>query len=174
MRPDATISRATTHDGWWRYMNASISATPARSAAAIIVSASAAVSASGFSHRTCLPASAAAIAHGAWRWFGSGMYTASTPGSARSASYEPCARGMACAAATARAASRSREPIATTSQFGAAAMPGITFVRPILAVERTPQRSVAIASASNLVPRSLRRGSAGAPTARSGRVQLLY
>ena len=54
-------------------MNASIRWTPAASAASIIRSASAAVSASGFSHRTCLPARAAAIVHSAWRWFGSGM-----------------------------------------------------------------------------------------------------
>ena len=36
MRPDATSSRTATHDGWRRYMNASISRTPARSAASII------------------------------------------------------------------------------------------------------------------------------------------
>ena len=29
MRPDATSSRTATHDGWWRYMNASIRRTPA-------------------------------------------------------------------------------------------------------------------------------------------------
>ena len=48
-------------------MNASIRWTPARSAASIMRSASPAVSASGFSHRTCFPASAAAIVHAAWR-----------------------------------------------------------------------------------------------------------
>ena len=31
------------------------------------------LSASGFSHSTCLPAAAALIAHSACRWFGSGM-----------------------------------------------------------------------------------------------------
>ena len=41
-------------------MNASISATPACSHAAIIASASATLMASGFSHSTCLPAAAAA------------------------------------------------------------------------------------------------------------------
>ena len=70
-------------------MNASISATPARSQPAIIVSASAAVIASGFSHSTCLPAAAARSVHSAWRWLGSGMYTASTSGSPSSSSYEP-------------------------------------------------------------------------------------
>ena len=54
-------------------MNASMSRTPSASATATIRSASAAVMASGFSHRTCLPARAAAIVHSAWRWFGSGM-----------------------------------------------------------------------------------------------------
>ena len=44
-------------------MNASISSTPARSAAAPISSASAAFIASGFSHSTCLPAAAARSAH---------------------------------------------------------------------------------------------------------------
>ena len=34
IRPDATSSRTATHDGWWRYMNASISSTPASSQAA--------------------------------------------------------------------------------------------------------------------------------------------
>ena len=51
-------------------MNASIRRTPGASAASTIRSASAAVMASGFSHRTCLPAAAAAIVHSAWRWFG--------------------------------------------------------------------------------------------------------
>ena len=54
-------------------MNASIRTTPAASHARLHPSASAAVIASGFSHRTCLPARAAAIVHSAWRWFGSGM-----------------------------------------------------------------------------------------------------
>ena len=70
-------------------MNASISATPARSQAAIISSASATLMASGFSHSTCLPAAAARRVHSAWRWLGSGMYTASTSASASSSSYEP-------------------------------------------------------------------------------------
>ena len=54
-------------------MNASMSATPSARQTSTIRSASAAVRASGFSHRTCLPARAAAIVHSAWRWFGSGM-----------------------------------------------------------------------------------------------------
>ena len=73
IRPDATSSRTATHDGWRRYMNASISRTPSASQASTIRSASAAVIASGFSHRTCLPARAAAIVHSACRWLGSGM-----------------------------------------------------------------------------------------------------
>ena len=63
IRPDATSSRTATHDGCWRYMNASISSTPASAQASTIVCASPAVSASGFSHSTCLPARAAAIVH---------------------------------------------------------------------------------------------------------------
>ena len=45
MRPASTSSRTATHDGWWRYMNASMSRTPAASHAWIMRSASAAVSA---------------------------------------------------------------------------------------------------------------------------------
>ncbi len=54
-------------------MNASISRTPSVAQTSSIRSASAAFMASGFSHRTCFPARAAAIVHSAWRWFGSGM-----------------------------------------------------------------------------------------------------
>ena len=71
IRPDATSSRTATHDGWRRYMNASMSWTPARSARLDHpLGVGARSVASGFSHRTCLPASAAAIAH--WRAGGSG------------------------------------------------------------------------------------------------------
>ena len=89
IRPDITSSLTASHVGWSRYMNASISRTPASSHAAIMRSASAASIASGFSHSTCLPAPAAAIVHGACKSLGSGLYTASTSGSASSASYEP-------------------------------------------------------------------------------------
>src|SRR5918996_1071917 len=94
IRPAATKSSAATHVGWWRYMNASIRWRPVSRATSTMPWASSAVMASGFSHRTCLPARSAAIVHSAWRWLGSGMYTASTSGSARSASYEPWAVGI--------------------------------------------------------------------------------
>ena len=72
--PELTINRRTaTQLGCSRYMNASIRTTPASSQAAIIRSASRTVVASGFSHRTCLPAAAAAIVHSACRWMGSGL-----------------------------------------------------------------------------------------------------
>ncbi len=67
-------------------MNASIMGTPASRQAPIMCSASAAVSASGFSHRTGLPARAAAIVHSRCIWLGNGMYTPSTSASASSAS----------------------------------------------------------------------------------------
>ena len=54
--------------------------TPARSAAAIIASASAAVRAIGFSTTTWRPASAAAIACAAWSGCGVQIVTASTAG----------------------------------------------------------------------------------------------
>ena len=59
--------------GWNRYMNASIRCLPARSAAAAISSASAALSPIGFSHRTCFPASSARTVHSLCRLFGSGL-----------------------------------------------------------------------------------------------------
>ena len=73
MRPEATRLLTASQVGWSRYMNASISSTPSASQAWIIRSASAAVVARGFSHRTCLPARAAAIVHSACRWLGSGL-----------------------------------------------------------------------------------------------------
>jgi hypothetical protein len=73
MRPKRTSSLAATQVGWWRYMKASMSTTPARWQASTMRSASADVVASGFSQRTCLPASAARMVQSAWRWFGSGM-----------------------------------------------------------------------------------------------------
>ena len=149
MRPEATDARTASQVGWSRYMNASISRTPSASQASIIRSASAVVVARGFSHRTCLPARAAAIVHSACRWLGSGLYTASTSGSASRSSYEPYARAMPSSDAAAWARPRSREAIATTSHRAAAAVAGMTFPIPILAVERTPHRST-----STLTPTS--------------------
>ena len=57
--PSVTSSWTRVHNGWTRYMNASMRTTPARRQPSIIPAASAVSSASGFSHSTCLPASAA-------------------------------------------------------------------------------------------------------------------
>ena len=73
MAPARTSSWARNQSGWRRYMKASISATPASRQAAIMPAASRASIASGFSHSTCLPASAARRVHSAWRWLGRGM-----------------------------------------------------------------------------------------------------
>ena len=54
-------------------MNASMSRTPWAAQASTARWASSAVKPSGFSHRTCLPASAALVVHSTWRWLGSGM-----------------------------------------------------------------------------------------------------
>ena len=54
-------------------MNASISTRPARSAASKASSTCAGSRDSGFSHRTCLPASSACTDHGTCIEFGSGM-----------------------------------------------------------------------------------------------------
>ncbi len=84
--PEATSPRTASQEGCSRYMKASMSRTPSARQASIILSASAAVMARGFSQSTCLPALADAMAHSAWRWFGRGTYTASTSGSARRSS----------------------------------------------------------------------------------------
>src|SRR3954471_16043953 len=63
---------------------------------------------------------------------------ASTPSSASSASYEPCARGISYSRAYASARARSRLATATTSTVAARA-PAIT-TRLMFAVERIPQR----------------------------------
>src|SRR5512132_2170622 len=67
------------------------------------------------------------------------MYTASTASSARSASYEPCARGIPCSRAYASARARSRLPTATTSTRSESLAPSSTR-RLMFAVERIPQR----------------------------------
>ena len=54
-------------------MNASMSSTPSLAAVSTICWASVDDRAIGFSHSTCLPAFAAAVAHSRWRWFGRGM-----------------------------------------------------------------------------------------------------
>ena len=63
-------------------MKPSISFTPRCAKISASASASAASSASGFSHRTDLPASPAFFAHSKCIEFGSGMYIASTESSA--------------------------------------------------------------------------------------------
>ena len=59
--------------GWCRYMNASAATRDARVAAASIRSTSSTVSASGFSHSTCLPASSARTVHSTCRLLGRPM-----------------------------------------------------------------------------------------------------
>src|SRR4051812_35538785 len=66
-------------------------------------------------------------------------------GSARSSSYEPYARGMSSSAATAAARPGSRDAIASTEHRAAPRIPGMTFFRPMFAVDRIPQRIAVIA-----------------------------
>ncbi len=56
MRPERTISSAACQLGCSRYMNASMNFTSASAHASTMRSASTELNASGFSHRTCLPA----------------------------------------------------------------------------------------------------------------------
>ncbi len=71
---------------WNGKTNASHSEPDAERAAASTRSVSSTVPQSGFSHRTVLPASSAAIVQSACSPLGNGMYTASTSGSAITAS----------------------------------------------------------------------------------------
>src|ERR1017187_797209 len=66
---------------------------------------------------------------------------ASTSGSARSSSYEPYALGIARAVAASCAFERLRDAMATILVYSPCCIAGRTFLRPILAVLRTPQRS---------------------------------
>ncbi len=68
--PTPIRSRSFAVCGWNRYMNASPMKVPACRAAWNMASASHAVMAKGFSTSTCLPASAALIAHSACRGCG--------------------------------------------------------------------------------------------------------
>ena len=90
-------------------MNPTIDLIPlafAASAAAVIASASSTVLASGFSHRTCLPASRAAIAISAW--LSPGVHTSiswmsSRPSSLRQSVSVSCQPSFVAAASTASA-----------------------------------------------------------------------
>ena len=73
MVPALISSMSLAVCGWSRYMNASPMNLPALRAAWNIASASKAVSPIGFSTSTCLPASAALIAHSAWNGCGVAM-----------------------------------------------------------------------------------------------------
>ena len=66
---------------------------------------------------------------------------ASTSGSDSNASYESWVRSMPSDAAVARARSALREAIATTCVCVPRCIAGMTFVRAIFAVLRTPQRT---------------------------------
>ena len=70
--------------------------------------------------------------------------------------------GMPSSSATVRAWAASREAIATTSQRSALRMPGMTFLRAMSAVDRTPQRRLVIVrSVRPAASGSLRHGHAG-------------
>ena len=84
--PSATSSAALTICGLYRYMKASLSTSLARWARSKASSTSAGCREYGFSHSTCFPAARARIVQVWCRPFGSGMYTASTSGSASSSS----------------------------------------------------------------------------------------
>ena len=71
--PSSTSSMSFLVRGWKRYMKASARKTLAFFAAAIMAIASAQSTPSGFSQRTCLPASAALIPQ--WTWSGCGVAT---------------------------------------------------------------------------------------------------
>merc|ERR1712195_367320 len=74
---------------WCMNMVLSMYITPVAAQAVVTSCASAAVGATGFSERMCLPAAAALRAQAVRCAVGIGRYTASTSGSARISSYEP-------------------------------------------------------------------------------------
>jgi len=75
------------------YVNAVMWRTPARSASSAIRRASAAFNAMGFSHSTCLPERAAAIAMSGCRKFGVAMITAWTSSRATTSRHSAAATG---------------------------------------------------------------------------------
>ena len=139
--PDRTASCTVRVSGWDRYMNPSTSARPSLRATSNISSASAALAASGFSHRTCFPARRLRTVHSWCNEFGSDTYTASTAGSAIRASYDPWARGRRCAAANCSALWTLRDPTADKTLRLPGAWPRVNCLA-ILPVPRMPQRSI--------------------------------
>ena len=71
--PPRTSSTSCAVCGLWRYMNASVSTRPSRSATSKARSTSSGCRLSGFSQRTCFPASSARIDHSTCIEFGSGL-----------------------------------------------------------------------------------------------------
>ncbi len=72
-RPESRIDRIWPTCGWYRQWNASMSTSPAASAAATISRASSALAAIGFSHSTGLPAASAASVQRRWSAAGVAM-----------------------------------------------------------------------------------------------------
>ena len=139
--PSSTSSRTRTHWGCSRYMKASISFTPAAGGTPRPSRAPAPRSSPPASRtaRVCRrPRRAVSIRRGG------DSETGCTP-RRRPVVDEGFVSAVglrdAQASATAAAADASRDAIATTSQCRARCMAGITFFRPIAAVESTPQRS---------------------------------
>ena len=145
----ATIrARARTWSGSWRRISPTCSRTPARSTAASIASVPARSSASGFSHRMCRPAAAAASTIARWWTDETATSTASTPGAAMASNGSANGVARPISSARRRAATPSTSPIATMRTSGApAAMrrawllpmrPAPMTARPIRDVTRPP------------------------------------
>ena len=75
------------------------------------------------------------------------MYTASTAGSARTASYEPWLRAIPNCRATSAARSASREPMATISHSVERTIAGITLLTAIAAHPSTPNLTRSVMAA---------------------------
>ena len=126
--PVATSSRTATHDGWRRYMNASIRThaggvagrRPSRSASAAVI-------ASGFSHRTCLPARLPAASTRRGGGWAAGCRPRRPRGRRAAPRTSRGARGCRAARRGAARAPASRDAIATTSQRAERCIAGITF-----------------------------------------------
>ena len=141
MAPSATSSRAFLRCGFQRCVNPSTSTTLLLLAASIIRRQSFADVASGFSHRMCLPASAALTVHSQCMLIGSALITASISGSASCSSYDPYHRSIPCSSAAALAFEAARDEIETICELLDSREAGRWALMPICEVERRPYRT---------------------------------
>src|SRR5579871_3904298 len=141
MAPPATRSLTWAIWRWNGKTNASQSGVPVCRAASSTRTVSRRSPHSGFSHSTGLPAARARSVHSACSELGSGMYSASMPGSSIRFWYPPMARStpLSLAYFPARPASR---PATAAAVPPASRSPGRNWALAMLAVPRMPHRTL--------------------------------